>query len=82
MSNTVRKHRPDMPEGMFGNPGKAKGRVINKQEDGAVTLIQLSARDVEQPALLSGGVQVRPAVKPYIGSRWDVSSILTTSTKY
>lgn len=30
MSNTVRKHRPDMPEGMFGNPGKAKGRVINK----------------------------------------------------
>lgn len=24
------KHRPDMPEGTFGNPGKAKTKILNK----------------------------------------------------
>lgn len=30
MSDTVKKHRPDMPEGLFGNPGKVKGKILNK----------------------------------------------------
>lgn len=24
------KHRPDMPQGTFGNPGKAKTKILNK----------------------------------------------------
>ena len=71
--------RPEMPTGTFGNTGKAETKILNKQCQGAGRVNQLNVK-VDAAVSLSGNELDRPAVQPYIGSRWHVSSNLTIST--